>query len=76
MTDLRGSVGFRPKRNLALMSAVLAECEAIARSNEALELRIEANTRKGWKQLLLPALGFVPHRVGSRLVMRKALYNG
>jgi hypothetical protein len=76
VTDLRGGVGFRPKRNLELMRAVLAECETIARSNEALELRIEANSRKSWKRRLLPALGFVAHKVGDRLVMRKVLYNG
>jgi hypothetical protein len=74
--DLRGAVGFRPKQNVVLMRQVIDECETLARENDAYELRIEANSRRGWKQKLLPMLGFEPHRVGARLVMRKALRHG
>lgn len=68
-----GTVSNRPKDNLRIMRAVLAECEALATRFKCKELRIEGGSRAGWKLRLLPALGFERIELPSGFVMRKAL---
>lgn len=74
--DLVGRVGFRPKANLRLMGTVLRECETHARRLGCTEIRIEANSRLGWKETLLPCFGFEPKHVNQYMVYRKGLLDG
>lgn len=70
---LRGTIGRRPKQNAALASALLDELAAMGRGLGCTEMRIEANSRVGWKTALLTKLGFELKHVGDGAVMRKAI---
>lgn len=68
-----GAFGFRPKRNLWAMRAVLDNCEALASQTGCAELCINAETRGIWKEHILPLFGFEPFDVSGRAIMRKRL---
>lgn len=70
---VEGSVGLRPHANLRLMQGILGQCEAMARYFGCREVRIEANSRQGWKLRLLPKFGFELTRVPGANVMRKVI---
>lgn len=74
--DLGGAAGFRPHENWALLQKAIGECEQIARRFGAVELRIEGNGRLGWKQRLLPKLGFNRLDLPTGICMIKVLENG
>lgn len=70
--NVAGEVERRPKANLETMGEVLADCEAIARKDNCMEVRIEPGTRTEWKARLLPRFGFEP----DGPAMRKVLADG
>lgn len=70
---LRGSLGMRPKENAARARETLDHLAEMGRHCGCTELRIEANSRLGWKTALLTKLGFELSRLGDGSVMRKAI---
>lgn len=70
---LRGSLGMRPKENAERARATIGQLAEIGHRIGCAELRVEANSRLGWKTALLTKLGFELSRVGDGSVMRKAI---
>lgn len=73
---LGGDVGFQPHENWALLQGVVAECEQIARRFGCSEMRIEGKGRLGWKERLLPKLGFQRLELPTGICMTKVLSDG
>lgn len=71
--SLGGSASSRPKENAALIGAVVADCEQIARLSGCSEIRIEAGNRTSLKKRLFIKFGFEVLDLGRFVVLRKAL---
>jgi hypothetical protein len=73
---LGGDVGLPPHKGWALLQAVIAECEQIARRFGCAEMRIEGKGRLGWKERQLPKLGFERLELPTGICMVKVLSDG
>ena len=74
--DLGGDVGFRPHENARLITDTIERLSAIASRNGCKELRIECNGRRGWKDAILPRLGFKISHLQTGDCMIKDIENG
>lgn len=72
---LGGHVGARPHEGFALLRSVIDECAQLARRFGCVELRVEGKGRLGWKERLLPKLGFERRDLPTGICMVKVLSN-